>query len=94
MTTESISTRKETVLVVDDEPRVVRLVSEILKVASYHVIAASNGERGLEMLAVEQPDLVLLDVLLSPGPDGYADLPAYPRVLGRADHYADRQGPG
>ncbi len=64
--------RKEKILVVDDEPRVVRLVSEVLKVASFQVIAASSGEPGVEMVVMERPDLVLLDVLLSSGPDGYA----------------------
>jgi len=64
--------RKEKILVVDDEPRVVRLVSEVLKVASYQVIAASSGEPGVQMVVMERPDLVLLDVLLSSGPDGYA----------------------
>jgi two-component system KDP operon response regulator KdpE len=59
------------VLVVDDEPRVVRLVSEVLKAVGYQVIAAASGQAALEMLALEQPDLVLLDVLLGSGPSGY-----------------------
>jgi two-component system, OmpR family, KDP operon response regulator KdpE len=59
------------VLAVDDEPRVLRLVSEILKAVGYHVSAAANGESALEMLALEQPDLVILDVLLGPGLNGY-----------------------
>lgn len=61
----------EKILVVDDEPRVVRLVSEVLKAMGYQVIAAVSGESALEMIALEQPDLVLLDVLLPSGPDGY-----------------------
>jgi two-component system KDP operon response regulator KdpE len=59
------------ILVVDDEPRVVRLVSEVLKAVGYEVITASQGEQAIEMVALEQPDLVLLDILLSPGIDGY-----------------------
>jgi len=62
----------EKILVVDDEPRVVRLVSEVLKAVGYTVIAAASGEAGIEALAVEQPDLVLLDVLLPHDLDGYA----------------------
>jgi two-component system, OmpR family, KDP operon response regulator KdpE len=62
--------RRARVLVVDDEPRVVRLVTEILKAVGYQVVAASSGSSGLEMLALEQPDLVLLDVLLGNGPNG------------------------
>jgi len=59
------------ILVVDDEPRVVRLVSEVLKSVDYQVIAAASGESAIEMVALEQPDLVLLDILLPRGPDGY-----------------------
>jgi two-component system KDP operon response regulator KdpE len=59
------------ILVVEDQPRVVRLVSEILKAVGYQVLAAGDGNRALEMVSLEQPDLVLLDILL-PGPmDGY-----------------------
>lgn len=60
------------ILVVDDEPRVVRLVSEVLKAVGYEVIAAASGEPAIEMVALEQPDMVLLDVLLPHGMDGYA----------------------
>jgi two-component system, OmpR family, KDP operon response regulator KdpE len=61
----------EKVLVVDDEPRVVRLVSEVLKAMGYQVIAAASGKSAIEMVAMEQPDLVLLDILIPLGPDGY-----------------------
>ena len=61
----------EKILVTDDEPRVVRLVSEVLKTVGYQVIAAASGEPAIEMVALEQPDLVLLDVLLPHGMDGY-----------------------
>jgi two-component system KDP operon response regulator KdpE len=61
----------EKILVVDDEPRVVRLVSEVLKAVGYQVIAAASGEPAIEMVALEQPDLVLLDILLPRGLDGY-----------------------
>jgi len=61
----------EKILVVDDEPRVVRLVSEVLKAMGYQVIAAASGKSAIEMVALEQPDLVLLDILLPQGPDGY-----------------------
>jgi two-component system KDP operon response regulator KdpE len=61
----------EKILVVDDEPRVVRLVSEVLEAVGYQVIAAASGEPAIEMVALEQPDLVLLDILLPHGLDGY-----------------------
>lgn len=59
------------VLVVDDEPRLVRLVSEILKTAGYRIISAANAREATEKVALEQPDLVLLDVLLGAGLNGY-----------------------
>ena len=61
----------EKILVVDDEPRVVRLVSQVLKAVGYQVIAATRGEPAIEMVALEQPDLVLLDIRLPGGVDGY-----------------------
>jgi len=59
------------ILVVDDEPRVVRLVTEVLKAMGYQVIAAGAGEPALELVLMERPDLVLLDVLLPRGMDGF-----------------------
>ena len=62
------------ILVVDDEPRLVRLVSEVLKAVGYQVLAASTGEQAVALVATEQPALVLLDIVLSSsgGADGYA----------------------
>jgi two-component system KDP operon response regulator KdpE len=61
----------ERILVIEDEPRVVRLVSEVLTAVGYQVIAAASGEPAIEMVALEQPDLVLLDILLPHDLDGY-----------------------
>jgi len=61
----------EKILVVEDEPRVTLLVREVLQAFGYHVVAAASGETAIEMVALEQPDLVLLDILLPHGPDGY-----------------------
>ena len=59
------------ILVVDDQPRLVRLVREVLQAVGYDIVAANSGEMAIETVAVEQPDLVLLDILLPQGPDGY-----------------------
>jgi two-component system KDP operon response regulator KdpE len=61
----------ETILIVDDEPRVIRLVSEVLKAVGYQVIAAATGESAIEMVALERPHLILLDIRLEHGIDGY-----------------------
>jgi two-component system KDP operon response regulator KdpE len=59
------------ILVVDDEPRVVRLVRQVLGAMGYQVVAATSGELAIEMVALEQPDLVLLDIRLPYDLDGY-----------------------
>jgi two-component system, OmpR family, KDP operon response regulator KdpE len=61
----------ERILVVDDEPRLVRLINEILRATGYHVICTGNGERALELVAIEQPHLILLDIVLPGDLDGY-----------------------
>ena len=61
--------RKATILVVDDEPHVVRLVQANLQASGYQVLTAGNGGTALEIIEARQPDLVLLDVMM-PGLDG------------------------
>lgn len=62
---------KGQILVVDDEPKLVRLVREVLTAMGYSVISAARGEIAVEMVAVEQPDLVVLDIVLADKMDGY-----------------------
>jgi two-component system KDP operon response regulator KdpE len=62
---------KEHVLVVDDEPRLITLVREILLATGYDVSAASSGLHAIEAAAIEKPSLVLLDIMLVGGIDGY-----------------------
>lgn len=60
------------ILVVDDEPKLVRLLREVLNAAGYRVIATGNGVQAIQLVAVEQPDLMILDILLQYGEfDGY-----------------------
>lgn len=61
----------EKILIVDDEPRVSRLVSEVLTAVGYRVTAAGAGQAAIEKVAIERPDLVLLDILLPQGMNGY-----------------------
>ena len=56
-------------LVVDDEPNIVATLSEILTEEGYAVVSAARGDAVLEQVELEQPDLVLLDVML-PGLSG------------------------
>jgi len=61
----------EKILVVDDEPKVIRLVTEVLKAVGYQVVAAASSKSAIEAVALEQPDLVLLDVMLPHGSEGF-----------------------
>lgn len=61
----------ETILIVEDQPRVVHLIRQVLQAVGYHTISAANGNDAIEQVALEQPDLVILDILLPHGPDGY-----------------------
>lgn len=59
-----------TVLVVDDQPANIRLLDAILVPRGYEVRTASSGEEALKILAEQDLDLVLLDIVM-PGMDGY-----------------------
>ena len=58
-----------TVLVVDDEPMLRNLLSRLLRMEGYDVLEAEDGQAALEVVNLDQPDLVLLDVML-PARDG------------------------
>ena len=62
---------KGTILVVDDEPAVRRVLIMRLQLAGYNVVSAEDGEQALELFHSETPDLVVLDVML-PKLDGFA----------------------
>ena len=59
----------QTILVVDDEPEIVRLVRAYLEEAGFRVVTASDGQQALYVARHEKPDLVVLDVLM-PRMDG------------------------
>ena len=65
-------THKPRILIVDDEPKLVHLVREVLTASGFSVLSTSSGEGAIEIIALEQPDLVLLDIILLKALDGYA----------------------
>jgi len=58
------------ILVVDDEPHIVKMVANRLRVSGYDIITAQDGAEGLKKTQEERPDLILLDVLM-PVMDGF-----------------------
>jgi two-component system sensor histidine kinase/response regulator len=62
--------RTERVLIVDDDPRNVRLLEGIFRSAGYSVDKAHSGAEALELVGMAPPDLILLDVMM-PGMSGH-----------------------
>ena len=58
------------ILIVDDEPFILRSLSFVLRRAGYDVVEAHDGVEGLELARSEKPDLVFLDVMM-PRKNGY-----------------------
>ena len=58
------------ILVVDDDPRNVRLLAHLLATKGYEVVTATSGPEAVERVETDRPDLVLLDVVM-PGMSGY-----------------------
>lgn len=65
--------RKRLILVVDDEPAIVRLVRAKLQADGYGVITANSGASAIELFDRERPDLVVLDLMM-PEMDGFETL--------------------
>jgi DNA-binding response OmpR family regulator len=63
----------ETILVVDDEPRFLRLVEANLSAEGFAVLTSPNGQEAVKRVADDRPDLVLLDVMM-PVLDGFSAL--------------------
>jgi two-component system, OmpR family, KDP operon response regulator KdpE len=61
------------VLVVDDEPRIIKFLNLRLKASGYEVLTASNGREALAQVRAQEPDLLVLDVVM-PGLDGFETL--------------------
>jgi two-component system alkaline phosphatase synthesis response regulator PhoP len=59
----------KTILVVDDEPRIVEIARDYLRQAGYQVLTAEDGSRALRIMRDARPSLIVLDLML-PGMDG------------------------
>ena len=86
--------QKAKVLIVDDEPFNVDVLQQELEELEYQVITASNGKEALEKIKSQQPDLILLDLMM-PVMDGFTvlseikaddELRAIPVIIVSAEH--------
>ncbi|MEQ1715962.1 MAG: response regulator, partial [Hyphomicrobium sp.] len=73
---------RETVLVVDDEPQILRFLKPSLETVGYNVLTAANGADALKSAATHAPDLILLDLGLPDidGKDVITQLRAWTKV--------------
>ncbi len=59
------------ILVVEDDPKSLKLTRDLLQASGYTTIEAIDGEQGVELAKAKKPDLILMDILM-PKMDGYA----------------------
>jgi DNA-binding response OmpR family regulator len=69
------------VLIVDDEPRIVKFLQVKLKSSGYEVLSAGSGKEALELVQAQEPDIVVLDIVM-PGMDGLETLKQIRTVSG------------
>ena len=79
----------KTVLVVDDESRMVEFIAMNLELEGFRVVRAANGSEALEKVSSEHPDLVLLDIMM-PEMDGFETWRDCGNILSPG-HLPDRQ---
>ena len=63
-------TEKTRILLVDDEPSIVKMVGKRLEVEGFEVLLAMDGQDGLKKAQTESPELIILDLML-PKVNGY-----------------------
>ena len=62
---------KKTILIIDDDIDLVEIIRVTLENENYEVIDAQNGDRGVAMARDRNPDLILLDVMMSKVDEGF-----------------------
>jgi PAS domain S-box-containing protein len=59
-----------TILIVDDQPVNLKILVEFLRKKEHRLLVAESGERAIELAKVQQPDIILMDIMM-PGMDGF-----------------------
>ena len=70
-TVEEKTGQKEHILVVDDDPQILDLATRMLNRLGYTVNSVSSGEQAVQFIKEQSVDLILLDMLMEPGMNGY-----------------------
>ncbi len=68
--TEGTASHKKLALIIDDDPKTLAIMEEVLISEGYNALKASNGKDGIEAAVREMPDLILLDLMM-PGMSGF-----------------------
>jgi DNA-binding response OmpR family regulator len=63
------------ILIIEDEPEMLRNLTTILRLEKFHPLSAENGRVGVDLAKKQKPDLILCDVMM-PGLDGYGVIAA------------------
>jgi len=58
------------ILIVEDEAKSMKLISDLLRASGFTTIEATDGKRGVELAKARKPDLILMDIMM-PVMDGY-----------------------
>ena len=64
------TTGRQRILIVDDDPRIVRFIRVKLTASGYQVFTAAGGEEALDVVRDSRPDIMILDIIM-PGMDGF-----------------------
>src|SRR5438128_9240800 len=67
----TLSTPKKNILIIEDEPHIVMGLRDALEFEGFGVISAGKGKDGVQLARAENPDAVILDLML-PDINGYA----------------------
>ena len=59
------------ILIIDDDPDITEAMSVVLENKGYEVASAADGSAGLEQVAAERPDLIILDVMMRTSQEGF-----------------------
>ncbi len=78
------------ILIVDDEPRYLRLLEANLRTEGYEVVTAQDGAQAVDVFSNQPIDLVLMDVMM-PKLDGFRCHPTHPRIFSHSHYYSYSQ---